>query len=376
MAEIPFQVKPETGAFERLLASVPAYLAADKDPQAQPALSILYNGEGAHASVAQRQLSIVVAGGAGEPLVLSLEGKTLSALAAEINAHEGFMATVVGDDGSALTLLPVQGHDLMSDSVLVRFTSVLWCVLMPFAWATEDLMEQAAAGERQGSLATAEGQWVDLWGSYYADVARRFNEEDRAYARRIIREVTRWKLNNAALADILEEETGLLARVEDLHPQAWEMGRTKFGRLAGRKYSRTTFEVILSDFFDGVALFVNQYRAAGMLPFYRFEIAMGLPDASEFSVTEQTESTHDVGSRLAWVMGRDPMGALPCTDLSHTVVNEYVLPPSSELLLLVGNAGSPFILGTGELGSEVLGDVSMAGMVLSEGASTFVGKNL
>lgn len=272
MVDYPFQIPTETGLFERLLLGIPAYVTADKDPQPTPALTILYDGSAARASVAQRHLSITVTGGSGEPLVVDLRNKTLDDVATEMTAYAGYTATAVGDvSASALSLLPVQNVDLFANATLTRFTSLLWRVLMPLAWTLEDVLANTQAGARQLSVVTAEGQWIDRWGAYYGDVVRLFNEEDRDYARRIIAEVTRWRLNGLAIADTIKQELGVAATVTNLHDRAWVYGRTKYGKYVGRKHARTT--ILLDPSGEINARFrdvVERNRAAGILPFYIF----------------------------------------------------------------------------------------------------------
>lgn len=264
----PYGIKPETGILQTLLDALPSYL--NKDPQLQDAISLTYDGSACVVSIAQKQFSVAITAGTGESFVIDLAGKTITQVVAEVNTHAGFTATVL-NDGPAISLLPVQGQDVFTSPKLSRFTSLLWCLLAPVAWQFEQQLLQQEAGLQQLTLKTAEGLWVDLWGDLYGEIVRLFNEEDRDYANRIMREVTRWRLNGLGIAEAIKDRFGADVVIINLHDKAWVYGRTPFGKYVGRKYARTTILVDPQEEIDpNFRVIVERNRAAGILPFYVF----------------------------------------------------------------------------------------------------------
>lgn len=362
--------KPETGIREAIFRDVPAYF--DRSPDAAPGFTISYDGTGALVSIAQRQLSITVSGGTGDALLLDLREHTLETLVTAINAHPGYTASVVGATGAipAIALVPLQREDLFFEPRLSYFRSTVWCLLMALVYALEDALEQIEIGARQLYLDTAEAAWVDNWGAYYARIERREGEADRSYARRIIRDVTRWKLNGRALEEILLDDLGVHARIINLHEQAWLVGGRLTGRLAGRKYSRTTFEVIVADLVAGIADVVNRARAAGTLPYYQFAVGMGLPDTTYGALSVQLRAVENGAARYGWIIGRDRCGELPLFG-KHLSLSELFFRPLMDNYLHVQlSMGSPLVLGVGALGTGVLGNVDMFGILFSDGGMT------
>ena len=392
-------IRQETGIRESLFRDIPAYF--NRGPEPVPGFTIVYNGLQAFASIAQRQLSItgiaalgdatgygetplgeepppvVSSGMEGNSLVIDLRGKTLADVVAEINERAGYSAALVGNAGTvaAIALVPVQSYDLVFDPILYCFTSTLWCLQMSCVYALEDIGEQIERGAQQLYLDTAEGKWVDNWGVYYASVQRRLTEQDRTYAQRIMREVTRWKLNRIALEQIIEEETGLPARITNLYEQAWEVGG-RLGRLAGRKYARTTFEVLVNGLSDVIVGLVLKYKAAGTLPFFRYQLIQGgggNPEEEDVTIVQRVQVKQDIRDRYAWVLGRDRLSALRIGGTECTVINLWLLAVLSEnYLSTLDNTTVVFVLGIGLLGENALGNIVDFGVLVSEGPQEIV----
>lgn len=273
----PYTVKQETGILATFLDALPMDL--DKDPHGDTAFSVAYAGAGATASVAQQQLAFTVSGGSGESFVVDLQGKTLSAVVTEINGHVGFTATLIASGTApAVGLVPVQQQNLFSNSILTRFTSTLWTIIVPMVWALERSLTSITNGLQQMNLQTADGLWIDAWGELYGSILRLFNEADRAYAARILREVARWRLNEFSLQDTFKREYGVTVNISNLHDKAWVYGRTPYGKYVGRKYARTTMLIDPQEEIDpNFRVVVERNRAAGVLPFYVFRGQGGAP---------------------------------------------------------------------------------------------------
>ena len=351
---VPFR----STAISRLLNAVPAYL--DRDPAAELALDITPTATTATITIAQRVLAIRTTGGLAPSVVIPLEAHSLASLRTFLNGVLGYTVTLRTEDStrSALCLIEIpNGRDLLADSRLYAFTSLLWVVLSPLAWALEDLQERIKQGLAQMTLKTAEGLWVDLWGEqYYGGVYRLFAEGDRHYADRIIREVLRWRLNRFAMAQIVWEELGIDASVTNLHDQAWVVGVTNFGYLVGRKYARTTFEVVIHGVSEDLWFYVERNRAAGTLPFIRYAPYSEMAIPIDFTPS---------GGALA--------GIVPRSELILRIVpgsaSDYLLPVKSAVLGVGG--GALFMLGGASVmgGSDTLGGAA-AGMNIADVWST------
>src|SRR5262249_1913699 len=205
--------------FDRLLKSLPTYL--DKEPGAEPGITLNYDGDAAEVTIERHLFTVKVSGGSGTSLSRQLQGLTLAQLAASLNLQPGHTAAVVAPDSSlpAISLIEVQAQDIMLAPRLDRFTSLLWALFLPVCWGFLDTVDNLNNGLLQMSVKTAEQKWVDYWGEeFYGGIRRLFHEADRAYADRIIKEVLRWRLNNLAIAQILEEEIpGITVEVINLH---------------------------------------------------------------------------------------------------------------------------------------------------------------
>jgi hypothetical protein len=276
-----------------------------------------------------------------------------------VNALAGFAATATLLDSnivalSSAMLMDVDRQDLSQNNRLGRFSSSLWSLVSPVAWALEDAMTNARAGMAQTSLKTAEGAWVDLWGvDYYGGLRRQPGELDRAYAARIVKEVTRWRLNNKALEAIVLEDGAAAVTVVNLHDQAWVMGE-KYGKFAWRKYSRTTFEVLVDAATASLAALIDRSRAAGTLPFFRYTHTSGSKiSAGKYESHRDIKTRPNIGGDSAWTMGGggDAIGS-PWMIPDHVEISESFTTTLPEFVS--GASGPSFILGTANLGSSAV----------------------
>lgn len=345
---------------DRLLNGLPGYL--DKGAGPEGGISLQYDGI-CRVTIRHHTLTTKVIGGSGAALSLDLTDFTLATLVAELNTHTGYTAAIeaVDDARGAASLLEATDRITGDDNRFLVFTSLLWGITQPVAWALEDALENIRAGVGEMSLKTADGPWVDLWGEqYYGAVFRNPSESDRHYAARIIREVTRWRLNARALERIIEEDLGLTATITNLHEQAWVVAETGdwiahgkpqfaylcFGFLAGRKYSRTTFEVMVDGTSADLARIIDRSRAAGTLPFYRINQVVGsLTDDETHNVNHIIESTFPIGGGFL-------SAAIESALMRHT---EDILRSLS---------ATSFVLGIDSLGGAALGGIGAGGSIV------------
>lgn len=205
----------------RLTAKLLSYLhrVFDKDPGPFLALRLRYDG-GMTWRVQDGVLTTTVAGGSGEGHVVPLDGLSVADLATFFAAKPGYSVPYV--DGSqlsrlsALALIDASGDiNTSNGDHLYGYTSVLWSKLEAFAVELTRAREQIVQMLRQMSTTTADGEWLDEIGGYYA-VPRLAGESDQSYGPRIIAEVLRPRANNVAMEEAIKVFTGQDARVTDV----------------------------------------------------------------------------------------------------------------------------------------------------------------
>lgn len=351
-------------ALDRLLAALPVYF--DRDPERAPGLTVALPSGAMTLTIAQRTLSLRAVDMA--PVSIALTGQTLDGLAEALTGL-GLDAQVAGDgSASALGLLDVKDLPLVASSTpLDRFTSLLWIILAPMGWALDDLVAQIRSGLAEMAIPTADGKWINLWGEdLYGGIYQLLVESDRAYAMRIIKEATRWRLNRHAIEAIIQEELGVDAVIRNLHDDAWVMSRTAWGYLAGWKYQRTEFEVAVDGLVEGLDRIIERNRAAGTLPFYRYRLLGGsLVEGEQVGAPAHITATAPIIADLVWTMSRSVLGRVSLARPWNVGVASYYL--ARGLPEQIWGAGSAFILGTSELGSaDTLGGGGSGGVDFSE----------
>lgn len=330
-----------TDTLQRLFDALPTYL--DRLPWEEP--GFVLEGPGGTTVRVERHRLTTAAWGAAADLDIDLGGLSLAALVGAVNAGEGYTASLVGD-GPALTLLDVSGALPLR---LMRSTSLLWALMRPLEWALLDARESQMAGFRQMAVPGAEERWLDHWGDLYGSLRRRASETDQVYRARIIAEVTRWRLNGLAIEQLVEDDLGVACRLTNLHDHAWVVGVTPFGYLAGRKYSRTTFEVAVDGFVGGLVDLLNRNRAAGTLVFYRSRDIV--------PVGEHPQPVAGLLHRRVVV----PINGV--AEDARTFLETYLVRISEP------QAGASMVLGTGLLGTASLGSTGPGSYVaLTSGA--------
>lgn len=181
----PFDKRPSDGS----AAGTPAFLL---------------NGDGTDLAwtVAAGRLTTAPAGGTAAPLTVVLAGYTIGSLAAWLAAQPGYTVTAVNADlapRSALILIEATGTTGASNgNHLYAFESLLWVYLGALARELAAARAAIVASLQEMSTAGADGEWLDLIGSYYG-VTRQAGETDGLYGPRIITEVEKAKGNNKAL---------------------------------------------------------------------------------------------------------------------------------------------------------------------------------
>lgn len=191
----------------------------DKDPGKFLALRLQYAG-GMTWRIADAVLTTTVTGGPGQGLTVDLTQFTLGELYDYLAAQPGY--SLPYGDYSEMSLLCARvlmdgSNDIASSNGdhLYGYTSVLWSYME--AQANELQQAEVQIGEmlKQMSTKTAQNEWLDEIGGYYA-VPRIQGENDASYGPRIIAEVLRPRGNNVAMEAAIKIFTGQDAKVTDV----------------------------------------------------------------------------------------------------------------------------------------------------------------
>jgi hypothetical protein len=208
------EMKNVEDCFERMLEGLPPVF--NKDPEKRLAFTVSHSSGALLVTIRQRTISARTEDKYVKDFTLSLEGKTLAELVAEINTYSGYTA-VVKDFGTASALRLLDTEDDSSGQVYV-FTNINWAVMKALAWEMEVLGIAVQEGLRQVSMIGSTGIIQDYWGSF-AEVDRRRGEADRQYGQRIVT-VYGPKSNEKSIERMLKNIMGIDTTVSDL---SWDV---------------------------------------------------------------------------------------------------------------------------------------------------------
>lgn len=185
----------------------------DKDPLAELVLRVSHAG-GSSWVVAAGVLTVVAG---GEEFTYQLAGYTVSTLANAMQA-DGLSVTRVNSQYghlSALALVEGASDQWLSNGDHLRvFTSLLWALLQGYSREVDAAQEQIRQALLQMVIATAEGEWLDLWGTLY-DVPRLAGESDADLRTRIPREAFRLRVNALGIEQAILDATGWVVRIDE-----------------------------------------------------------------------------------------------------------------------------------------------------------------
>lgn len=203
----------------------------DKDPLAELVLRVSHAG-GSSWVVAAGVLTVVAG---GEEFTYQLAGYTVSTLANAMQA-DGLSVTRVNSQYghlSALALVEGASDQWLSNGDHLRvFTSLLWALLQGYSREVDAAQEQIRQALLQMVIATAEGEWLDLWATLYG-VLRKPGESDEDVRDRIPKEAFRVRVNGLAIEDAIKDITD-----EDIElREPWrEMFRLDESKLSGNHH--------------------------------------------------------------------------------------------------------------------------------------------
>lgn len=193
----------------------------DKDPQSALVLRVRHSS-GCVWRVAAGVMTVTV--GSSAPLTYNLSAMTVGSLKAALVAdglqvvdvtdrHDATSALALVEGGGSTSdqfdgVWPIPGDQYVSngDHVYV-FTSLLLALLSTYSRELDAAAEQVRQALLQMVIATAEGEWLDLWGTIYG-VPRLEGETDAQLRLRIPREAFRLRVNPRAIELAVKDLTG------------------------------------------------------------------------------------------------------------------------------------------------------------------------
>lgn len=191
-----------------------------KDPVEFLALRLRYTGSMSW-RIHDAVLTTEVSGGDGASLSVDLSGYTLAELASYLSAQPGYYllsSPPAEYRGLSARVLLDGGSDQLDTNGdhIYGFTALEWAYEDAMAVELKEADRQVDNALLQMSIPTAEGEWLDLIGSYY-NVLRYAGEPDSQYGPRIIYEVLVPRNNNKAIEVAISRATGgLAAKVVDV----------------------------------------------------------------------------------------------------------------------------------------------------------------
>ncbi len=225
-------------------------------------------------------LVITPVGGTASPLSIDLDQYTCNELNTLINAQAGYSIAYFDSSVSKLSskiLIDGNGDTAVTitDSKLYGATSLLWVYLDALWRELEQAGVQIVQMINQLVVTQSEGEWADVWGSYYA-IYRKSGESDNEYTTRIIYETLRAKVNHLALENILENDLGDTVSIIEPWKQIFVTNKSNLNSTHhlydGNFYAYCTIEIASS--FPKALLqpIVEKNKAAGIRVWYREQV--------------------------------------------------------------------------------------------------------
>jgi hypothetical protein len=195
---------------QRLLGYL--YRPFSRDPGAFPALIIDYSGPMTW-RVLDGTLTTATPNLPSDALSFDLVQYTLASLAAQINSHPRYTASVASGADSALAADVLLDGNGDGNTTLAGYQSLLYVIMHAYARQLIKARRSLADMLRQVRLDLAEEEWLEVWLFETVGGRRRIAENDAALLERIKRNILQIKSANLALEDIIKRRTGLSVKV-------------------------------------------------------------------------------------------------------------------------------------------------------------------
>ncbi|MBB3017723.1 hypothetical protein FHR70_000763 [Microvirga lupini] len=241
----------------------------DKQPDAVRAFR-LRHPDGASWSVSN---DVLIAAHPSRSFTYDLSTYTIGSLILRLKA-DGFAVTEMSSylfGLSARVLITGSGSQSVSNGdQLMGFRSLLWSIYSAFTPELREARRQVGEALKQMIIPTAEGEWLDYWGSLYG-VPRDDGEPDSRYQGRIPAEAFRLRVNKYAIEKAVLELTGKKVVIRE----TWEnMFRLDVSRLSGSdhlvddaRWRYGYIQPVANELFDWgeVLRVIDRNRAAGVI---------------------------------------------------------------------------------------------------------------
>ena len=191
----------------------------DKTPAPVLGLRLSYLNGAMTWAIADDVLTTQVTGGVGVNLSVDLTQYTVTTLATYLASQPGYVVLYLDGTGlsavSAVALVEGTGDISVSNGDHIYIAAnPIWAYMSACSKELDLARLALAALPAEMATTTADGEWLDLLGSYYA-VPRQLNEPDNQYSPRIPAEVILPRQNNVAIELALTAATGQPATVTD-----------------------------------------------------------------------------------------------------------------------------------------------------------------
>lgn len=227
---------------------------------------------------------------------------------------------------SALVLVEGDGDELESNGDhILAFNSIMWALFSGYAGEVLDAEYQIRQALLQMFIPTAEGEWLDLWGTLYG-VPRHPGETDASLRVRIPDEAFRIRVNGLAIEKTIKSLTGRDVEIRE----PWKlMFRLDKSALSGADhlhdadfYTPHIIQPVAREAFDWaeVLKIIHRNRAAGVLvhsPLVEFA-TREVPAQGPAEYIARSART-DVRLMGTWPGGEAPLGVMRLDDNEFTI---------------------------------------------------------
>ena len=331
----------------------------DKDPKAALVLRVRH-ASGCVWRVEAGIMSVTV--GTAAPLTYNLQSFTIGGLKAALLAdgleviditdrYDTHSAMVLVEGGGSAAdqfdgVYPIPGDQYVSNGDHVyAYTSLLWALMSTYSRELDAAAYQVRQALLQMVIATAEGEWLDLWGTIYS-VPRVDGETDVDLRSRIPREAFRLRVNPRAIELAIKDLTGKTVSILEPWKDIFTLdvsllsGPDKMqdsdhvGPFLIQPYSETPID------WSDVLPIIERNRPAGVLslpPKGRIGTSISVP--GEYTVEIEVRRTH------TGVAVIEDMALLDVSDIEDvSVPNDPFLRRTKKLnLISVGYVGQTFL---------------------------------
>lgn len=197
----------------RLLSTL--YSAFDQNPSAVSAMTLSHPA-GVAWSLTNRRLVVSTEGGAAlADIDLGTVGTVVNVAA--VLATVGVLVSNIRSESatlSAVVLMDGEGRESLLTNVLFGHTSALWGLIEGYATEVQAAEYAVPQALQQAKMHSAQGEWLDFWGTYFA-VPRRARQTDEAYLASIVAETLRAKSNKYAIENAVLDITGTQIKIAE-----------------------------------------------------------------------------------------------------------------------------------------------------------------